>query len=220
MMYPLHYTGVKSMDLKKTFCIKDDTTKHIHVADIHNDPDMEYSSFTKAHQRSMIRLVQECSCCICEVVCLNNAESILNDIAGLLSEFPALKQHTDMVQSMVQIYPELLLSSIQWRALFTPLAQHFVMKKLQKFTQYNFGDDESIGRECFCCGRSEFVRLLEGRNIMTAVIYYQRQSMEATKRAIKWIVIPDNPMTLSWGTVKFKLDKKCVLLPFIIRCKR
>ena len=41
------------MDLKKTFGIKDDTTKHIPGADIHNDPDMEYSSFTKAHWRCM-----------------------------------------------------------------------------------------------------------------------------------------------------------------------
>ena len=35
-------------------------------------------------------------------------------------------------------------------------------------------------------------------------------------RAIKWILIPDNVMNLSWGTVNFKLDNKVVLLTFII----
>ena len=53
IMYPLHSAGSKFMDLKKPFGIKDDTTKHIPGAEIHNDPDMEYSYLTKAHRRSM-----------------------------------------------------------------------------------------------------------------------------------------------------------------------
>ena len=40
-MYPPHCAGVKFMDLKKTFGIKDAKTKHIPDADIHNDPDTE-----------------------------------------------------------------------------------------------------------------------------------------------------------------------------------
>ena len=38
MMYPLHFTGVKFIDLKKTIGIKDATTKYIPGADIHDDP--------------------------------------------------------------------------------------------------------------------------------------------------------------------------------------
>ena len=41
MMYPLHYAGVKLIELKKKFGIKDDTTKNIHGVNIHNDPDMD-----------------------------------------------------------------------------------------------------------------------------------------------------------------------------------
>ena len=54
---------------------------------------------------------------------------------------------------------------------------------------------------------------------MPTVIYYQRYSLESTKRAINWILIPVKVMTLSWGTVKFKLDKKYFLYPLIMCCK-
>ena len=40
MMYQLHYTGVKLMDLKKTFGIKDATNIYIHCTNIPNDTDM------------------------------------------------------------------------------------------------------------------------------------------------------------------------------------
>ena len=53
IMYPLHCVGVKWMYLKNKFDIKDVTTKHIPSADIRNDPDMDYSSFTKANRRTM-----------------------------------------------------------------------------------------------------------------------------------------------------------------------
>ena len=53
MMYPLHYTGVKLMELKKKFGIKDTKTKHIPGSDIRNELDTDYSSFTKEHWRSM-----------------------------------------------------------------------------------------------------------------------------------------------------------------------
>ena len=53
MVYTLHYKGVKLMDLKKTFVIKD-AKKHNPGAGVHNDPDMEYWSFTESHQRSMV----------------------------------------------------------------------------------------------------------------------------------------------------------------------
>ena len=79
------------MDLKKPFGIKDATTKHIPGAEIHNDPDMEYSYLIKAHRRSMTRLVQECSRRIYEIVCPGNAESLLYDVSGLSSELPTLK---------------------------------------------------------------------------------------------------------------------------------
>ena len=72
-MYPLHYVGVKIMDSKKTFGIKYATTKHIPGDDILNEPDMEYLSFTKAHRRSMTRMVHECYHRICEIVCPGNA---------------------------------------------------------------------------------------------------------------------------------------------------
>ena len=49
MMYTLHHTGVKLMDLKKIFGIKYATTNHTPCADIRNDPGMEYSPFNKAH---------------------------------------------------------------------------------------------------------------------------------------------------------------------------
>ena len=57
MMYPLNFKGVELIDLNKDFGIKDATTKHIPGADIRNNPDMEDSSFTKAHRRSMTQLV-------------------------------------------------------------------------------------------------------------------------------------------------------------------
>ena len=41
MMYPLQYKGVKLMDLKKNFGIKDATTNNIPGDDIRNDPDTE-----------------------------------------------------------------------------------------------------------------------------------------------------------------------------------
>ena len=50
---------------------------------------------------------------------------------------------------------------------------------------------------------------------MPIIISYQRYLLESMKRAIKWILIPENVMNLSWGTVKFKLDKKDFLLTFI-----
>ena len=127
-MYPLHSAGSKFMDLNKPFGIKDATTKNIPGAEIHNDPDMEYSYLIKAHRRSMTRLVQECSRRIYEIVCPGNAEALLYDFYGSLSELPTLKQKIGMVQPMVQISSELPPSYIQPRALFAPLAQHFTMK--------------------------------------------------------------------------------------------
>ena len=62
------------MDLKNTFRIKDATTKNISVADIRNNSDMEYSYFTKAHQRSMNQVVREFYLHIYEIVCLCNYE--------------------------------------------------------------------------------------------------------------------------------------------------
>ena len=60
LIYPLHFTGVKLIDLKKIFGINDATTKHTPGAEICTDPDIEYSSLTKAHQISMNRLIHEC----------------------------------------------------------------------------------------------------------------------------------------------------------------
>ena len=51
---------------------------------------------------------------------------------------------------------------------------------------------------------------------MPTVISYNRYSLKAMKRAIKWILRPDKLMTLSWRTVKSKLDNKDVLFSFII----
>ena len=116
------------MDLKKKFGIKYATTKHTPGADIHNGPGMEYSFFTKAHRRSMTRVVQECYRFICEIVCPVNSEVLLNDVTGSLLEFTMLKQQTYMFQSMVQISLELPLSTIIIQALFAPIAQHFNMK--------------------------------------------------------------------------------------------
>ena len=39
------------------------------------------------------------------------------------------------------------------------------------------------------------------------------------KHSIKCILSPENVMTLSWGTVKFKLDKKDFSFPFIM-CRK
>ena len=66
----------------KTFLIKDSTKKHIPDADICNDPDMDYSYFTKSHRISMTQLVQEFSRRICEILCPVNAEVLLNYVAG------------------------------------------------------------------------------------------------------------------------------------------
>ena len=52
----------------------------------------------------MTQLVQECYCSICEILCLVNAEALLDDVSRLLLDFTTLKQQTDMVQFMVQIY--------------------------------------------------------------------------------------------------------------------
>ena len=67
IIYLIHYTGVKLMDLKKKFGIQYATTNHIPGTYIRNDPDMGYSYFTKTHWRSINRRVWECSCCICEI---------------------------------------------------------------------------------------------------------------------------------------------------------
>ena len=125
-----------------------------------------------------------------------------------------------MVHSMVQIFPELPTYSIQWWALFAPLAKHFTMEKLQKLSQDNIDKNKSMGRDQFCCGHSDFAFLFEGRNIMPTVISYQRYSLESTKRNIMCTPRPDTMMTISRGTVKFKLDRKDVLLPLIMRNKR
>ena len=92
----------------------------------------------------------------------------------------------------------------------------FTMKQLQKLTHDIFGKNKSFGRYRLHCGSYEFARFFEGRNIMPNVIYYQRYSLEAMKRAIKQIIRPDNTMTLSWGTVNFKLDKMDFLNLFIM----
>lgn len=81
-MYIIHCTVAKLMVLKNKFGIKDATTKHIPGTDIHNDPGIEYSYFTKAHRRSMTRLVWECYHCICEGVCPGNSKALLNDVHG------------------------------------------------------------------------------------------------------------------------------------------
>ena len=75
-------------------------------------------------------------------------------------------------------------------------SKKITIKQLQKLTQDHVGDNDSIGREQFLSGNSEFSRLLEGNNIMPTVISYKRYSLEAMRRAIKWIIIPDNVMTL------------------------
>ena len=72
MMYPLHYTGVKLIDLKNKFGMKYVTTNNTPGADISNKPDTDCSSFTKAHWRSMTPVVWECSRRICEIFCLGN----------------------------------------------------------------------------------------------------------------------------------------------------
>ena len=102
-MYPIHYTGVNLMNLNNKFGIKDATTKHISGDDIQNDPDMDYKSFTKAHCRSMTQVVWEYYCRICKIVCTVNAEALLNDVSGSLSELTTLEQQTYMVQYMVKM---------------------------------------------------------------------------------------------------------------------
>ena len=131
-----------------------------------------------------------------------------------------MKQKTDMVQSMVQNISELSPSSIKWQALFSPLAQHFTMKQLHNLTQDNSGKNESIVSDRFCLGESKFSRLSKGKNSMPTVIYYQMYLLEAMKRAINWILGPENLMTLLWGTSEFKLYNKDFLFPLIIHRKR
>ena len=82
IIYPLYYTSVKLIYLKKTFGIKYATTNHIPGADNRNDPGMDYSSFTKAHWRSITRLVQEffiISVKLCVRVILNHCSMISLD---------------------------------------------------------------------------------------------------------------------------------------------
>ena len=69
------------------------------------------------------------------------------------------------------------------------------------------------------CGCSDFARLLEGISIITTFISYNKQSLEVTKLAIKWIIIPKNVINLSWVTFKFKLGKNNVLFPLIMHRK-
>ena len=71
----------------------------------------------------------------------------------------------------------------------------------------------------FIVGVLNFHALFEVRNIMPVVISYHWYSLESLKRAIKWILVPDNVMTLSRVTVNFKLDNKVVLLPVIMHRK-
>ena len=165
---------------------------------------MEYSSLTKAHRIIMNRLFRECSHHIYEILCTDNNEALLNDMSRLLSEFTTMNHHMDKEQSMVRISPELPPSYIQLQSIFAPLVQHFTMKQLQKITKYHVGDNGSIGRDNFLCGSSDFAGLFKGRNIIPTIIYYQGYSLESTDISIKCILIPDNTMTISWGTVKFK----------------
>ena len=125
-----------------------------------------------------------------------------------------------MVQSMVQITTELPPSYIKWRDLFAPLAQYFTMEQLQNFTQDHVSNNETIGRDWFRCGHYNYARLFKGRNIVPNVISYQISSLESLKGSTKWILSSKNVMTLSWGTTRFKLDKKDFLFPFILRQKR
>ena len=81
IMYLLHYKGVKLMDSKKKFDIKYATTNHTPGTYICNYPGMEYLYFTKAHRRSMARVVWECSHHICEIMCPGNTEALLNYVA-------------------------------------------------------------------------------------------------------------------------------------------
>ena len=113
---------------------------------------MEYSSLTKVHRISMNRLFWECYHHICEILCTNNIEELINYVSRLLSKFTTTKHHMDTEQSMVRISPELPPSSIQLQAIFAPLVQHFTMKQLQKITQYHGGENGSIGRDHFCVG--------------------------------------------------------------------
>ena len=55
----------------------------------------------------MTQLVQECSHHICEMVCLDNSEALLNDVAVSLLELPTIKLQADTVHSMGKISSEL-----------------------------------------------------------------------------------------------------------------
>ena len=83
------------MDVRKTFGIKDSSTKHIPSAEFRADPEFEYSSFTNAHRLNMARLVRDCSRRICEIVCPGNAQALLDEVAGALSESHPLKQRNE-----------------------------------------------------------------------------------------------------------------------------
>ena len=76
---------MKLMDLKKNLHVKNSTTNHIPGADIRNYPDMEYSSFTKAHRRSMTQVVRECYRHICKILFPGNSEALLNDVSGIVT---------------------------------------------------------------------------------------------------------------------------------------
>jgi hypothetical protein len=165
MVFPLHFAGVSLMDVKKTFGIKDEATKHIPGAKLRADIELEYSSFTKAQRLNMVRVVCDCSRRICEIVCPGNAQALLDDVAVSLSESPSGKQTHALVESMLLITSELHSNSVQRRALFAPLAQHFTMKQLRSLMQKYVDADETVGRERFRRGRVDFARLFEGRNI-------------------------------------------------------
>ena len=100
----------------------------------------------------MTRVFYECSFRICEILCPDNYYSLPNDVAEFLSELTTLKQKTDMLQSLVKIYSEILPSSIQWRALFARLENKFAMKQLQKLNRYHVSENEALGGDQFYVG--------------------------------------------------------------------
>ena len=91
MVYLLHFIGMKLMDAKKHFGIKDATTKHIPCTGISADPDTDHLTFTKAHWISMDLLVQECSCRTFEIMCPGNYQALINYVTGLFLELPMLR---------------------------------------------------------------------------------------------------------------------------------
>ena len=113
MVHPLHFTGVKLVDVKNNFGIKDATTENIPGSDIRVEPDMDYLSFKEAHWISMTQLFCKCSHSICDIVCPGNAQSLLYDVSNFLLELPMLKQQNNMVHSMVQSTSKIPPSSIK-----------------------------------------------------------------------------------------------------------